>query len=787
MIRNYVKTAWRHLAKNKFYTLINIAGLTLGLICSLFIMVWVADETSYDRFHQDSGQLYQVWRNFTTDGKIDTWTSLPERVAEALQTGYPEVEDVAASMLDQQFIVTSGNTNFREKGGYASPGFFRIFSFPFLQGNPQTALQSPGNVVISASTAARLFGADWRAGRPLIGKTITVDHNRQCTITGVVRDVPQNSTLQFDVVLPIAAWIQQDEDRYRSWGYMSCAIYAKLQKDASLPAFNAKVADIMAKAGWEGTQLFLQRFGDIYLHGTYKNGQLAGGRIDYVNIFLAAGVFLLVIACINFMNLATARSSQRAREIGVRKTMGAQRVSLIVQFILESTAMAFIAFLLALALMVALLPFFDDLTGKKIALNNLNAGFLLGMMGTSLIVGVVSGSYPALYLSSFRPVIVLKGSLSKQQGTVSIRQGLVVFQFMLSILLIVSTIVVYQQLTYIRTINLGLDRANLLYVPQEGALKDNAEALMQELGKQPGIESVTTSGNNPLGKSTNTLAVGWRGKPADNKQLFYIIFGNYDFVKTMHMQLAAGRDFTRDFGADSLNFILNEEAARMMGKDVLGKRIEVYGKQGQVVGIVKNFSMTSLYSPTVPAIIPLAPTSTRYLFVRTEPGKTKEALTSLAKVCQDFNPGYPFDYSFVDQEFEQAYRTESVMGTLANLFALIALFISCLGLFGLAAFTAEQRTKEIGVRKVLGASVTNIVGLLSKGFLKPVLVAIGLASPIAWWAMNQWLQDFAYRITIEWWVFVLAGLVAVGIAVLTVSFQSIKAALVNPVKSLRSE
>lgn len=788
MFRSYLKTAVRSLVRNKVYSIINIAGLAIGMACAFFILLWVTDETSYDRFHRDSGQLYQVWRNLTTDGKIDTWTSLPERAAEAMQKDYPEVTEVVATFLSQQFVVSLGNNNLRESGGYASPGFFQLFSFPFLQGNPETALQSPGNVVITAGTAARLFGPGWQAGGQVIGKSIMLDHKKEFMIAGVVRDVPGNSTIQFDVLMPMAAWLQQDEDRFRSWGFMACSIYARLQKGTSLQAFNAKVGDLMSKGGgWTNIQLFLQPFADVHLHGTYKNGQLAGGRIEYIHIFIAAGLFLLVIACINFMNLATARSAPRAREIGVRKTMGARRPSLIIQFILESTALTFIAFLLALAFVVIFLPLFNGLTGKNVSISDLNARFLLGMLGTSLIVGVVSGSYPALYLSSFRPANVLRGNLKQQPGNVSIRKALVVFQFTLSMLLTVSTIVVYRQLNYIRTINLGMERANLLYVPQEGALRNNSEAVIHELLRRPGIANVTTCSNNPLGESTNTLSVKWIGKPADNKQLFYIIFGNYDLVRTMQMQLAEGRDFTRTFGSDTMSYIVNEEAAGLIGKDVVGKMLQVYGNKGRIVGVVKNFSMTSLYSPIVPAILLLDPKNTRYLFVRAAPGKTKEALASLETVCKQFNPGYPFDYSFVDQQFEQAYRSESVMGTLANIFAIIALFISCLGLFGLAAYTAEQRTREIGVRKVLGASVLNIAVLLSKGFITLVAIAFVIAAPLAWLLMHNWLQDFVYRINIEWWMFLVAGLLAIAFALATISFQSIRAAMANPVKSLRTE
>jgi ABC-type antimicrobial peptide transport system permease subunit len=453
----------------------------------------------------------------------------------------------------------------------------------------------------------------------------------------------------------------------------------------------------------------------------------------------------------------------------------------------ESMAMALTAFLFALGLVIALRPVFNGLTGKNLTLADLNGPFLLGLFGVSLIVGVISGSYPALYLSSFKPVAVLRGTFRQRSGTVTLRKGLVVFQFALSVLLIVSTVAVYWQLDYIRTKNLGLDREGLLYVAQEGALEDRFETVAAELVNRPGIAAVTSSGQNPLQIGNNTIGVDWDGKDADNRTLFYIILANYDFVETMGMELAAGRDFSRDFRADSMYYIVNEETARLIGGDVVGKTLEVYGDPGEIVGVVKNFSMNSLYSPIEPAIIRFAPGNIGMLFVRTELGRTREALASLERVSERFNPGYPFEYTFLDQQFEQTYRSEAVMGTLANIFAVVALFISCLGLFGLTSFTIEQRTKELGVRKVLGATVPGLVILLTSSFTKLVLAGIVLAAPMAYFVVLGWLDNFEDHVALGVEIFVLAGVVAVLVAWITVGYQSIKAALADPVKSLRYE
>ena len=794
MFRNYFTITFRNFLRMKIYSGINILGLTIGLACSFLILLWVIDETSYDRFHTNGHQIHQAWRHFITGGQTYTMPSLPRGIADEMSAEFPEAEETVITFMDQELVATSGDKNYREKGGYVGASFFRIFSFPFIHGNPETALQGMTSAVITERTARKIFGDDWEDA---LGRSITVDHRKEFTITAVLRDVPENSSLQFDILLPVEEWFAR-EKRFGGWYFMAYGVYTKLQEGTSLEEFNRKFGDIFNRHAEENDhQIFLKPFEDVYLHSFYRDGKLIGGRIEYVRIFTAVAIFILVIASINFMNLATARSSQRAREIGVRKVIGAHRRSLITQFITESVAMSFIAFLLALVIVISLLPAFNYLTGKHFTPENLNGPILIGIIGITLMVGILSGSYPALYLSSFKPVAVMRGTFKQRSGiAVLFRKGLVVFQFALSVLLIVSTVVVYLQLNYIRTKDLGLERDNLLFVPREGALVDRYEAVAQELLMQSGIASVTASGQNPLEVGNNTLSVGWDGKDPDNSQLFYIINTHYDFAETMKMELVAGRDFSRAF-ADSMAYLVNEETAKMIGgpvpigigsyRDVVGKILNVYGDKGPIVGVVKNFSMNSLYSPIEPVVIRFHLQWASQLYVRTKPGETQQALESLNTVYQKFNSDYPLQYTFLDQQFEQRYRSEQVTGKLVNIFAAIALFISCLGLFGLTSFTVEQRTKELGVRRVLGASVSGIVVMLSKDFLKLVFIGFVIATPVTWYMTNQWLQNFADRIEIGAAVFLLAGLAVILMALATVSWQSIKAAIANPVDSLRNE
>ncbi|QHV94469.1 ABC transporter permease [Spirosoma endbachense] len=784
MFRNYVKIAWRNIAKSKTFSFINVLGLALGMTSSLLILLWVQDERSIDQFHANGPRIYQVMENQQWTGNdISTTPSTPGPLALALTAEVPEVEKSVKITWQEEQLLSVGDKAYKEKGRYASPDLFQIFSFPFVQGNPKTAIVGPSSIVISEKVALKLFGRT-----DVVGRTVRVNNKDDHQVTGVVKDIPETSSLKFDFVLPETPY-EKENEWLTKWENNGIRTFALLHQNADVNVVNAKILNMVRKHDKNVTTIttFMFPYEEAYLHSKFTNGKPDGGRIEYVRLFTIVAIFLLIIACINFMNLATARSAKRAKEVGIRKVVGAERSYLVGQFVGEAVLMSLLSLLIAMILVPLLLPVFNTLTEKHISIQYTNPFYWLTLLGLALITGLVSGSYPALFLSSLQPVRVLKGTLRFNAGAVLFRQGLVVFQFSLSLLLIIGTLIAGRQVDYIRTKNLGLDRENVVYMTLEGDLSKRFDSFREELVQAPGIQSVSSSGNDPMEIGSSTIGVEWKGKPEGDKTLFTNMAVSYDFIKTMKIRLLAGRDFSKTFVTDSTNYLVNEEAARRMGmKNPVGQDLKFWSKSGKIIGLMKNFHVNSLRVAIEPLIIRLD--STNYtLLVRTHPGQTEQALKSMERLAKQFNPAYPFDYRFADESFREQYKSETLIGKLANYFAIIAIFIACLGLFGLAMFTAEQRTKEIGVRKVLGASVTSIVALLSKDFLKLVLISIFIASPLAWYAMHQWLADFAYRIDIEWWVFVLAGLLAVGIAQLTVSFQSIKAALMNPVKSLRSE
>lgn len=788
MLRNYLLTAYRNVRRQKGYAFINVAGLSIGLACSFFILLWVMHELSFNNFHKDGDRIYRVWRNVTINGEVNTWYSTPGPMAAALKNDFPEIENATHTWWGRQFVVTYGGESFREEGNYAGADFFQVFSFPLLEGNPATVLQTENSVVISEKLAAKLFGQDWRS-RSVVGKMINLDHDEDFTITGVAKDAPDNSTIKFELMVPIQEFFSENQWT-ENWGSNSFPLYVRLKEGARAADVNAKIADTVKKYNPDGLQekLFLQKFEDTYLHGEYKNGINTGGRIRLIRIFAIVALFLLVIASINFMNLATARSTQRSKEIGVRKAIGATQQSLMKQFMSETMLLAAVAFILAMTLVIGLLPVFNAVTGKHVGLTDLSPVYLAGVLAIALLTGLLAGSYPALYLSSFNPVAILRGTFRQKPSATLLRKGLVVFQFALSTLIIVSTAAVYFQIQYIMHKDLGMDRGNLVRLNWEGGIRDQYDTFRQELLKKPGIEGVTTSDTNPLSVGSNTTDPTWDGKDPQDQTLFSIINGNYDFVETMKMQMMAGRSWSRQFGADSAGYIINEQTAKAMGlKDPVGARLDFWERPGKVIGVVKDFHMSSFDSPIEPTILRLEPQNTWQVWVRTAPGRTQEALAGLEAVYKQFNPGYPFEYKFMDQEYEEMYRSVIVMGKLANIFAVIAIVISCLGLFGLASFTAERRTKEIGIRKVLGASATHLVMLLSMDFTKLVLLAFILASPVAWWLVKEYLGMFEYHVSISPLMFLGAAVAALAIAWLTVSYQSFKAASADPVKSLRSE
>ncbi|PWV45371.1 ABC transporter permease [Chitinophaga sp. S165] len=792
MLSNYIKIAWRNLVRNKTFSAINISGLALGMACSLLIILWLQDERSMDGFHANGDYLYQVYEGQSYDGKADAGYTTQGLLAEELKKVIPEIqyasglEYAAQPGIPNTFEV--GTTAGKMEGYYAGTDYLSMFSYPLLLGNPQKALNNIGDIAISRKMATFFFGTPENA----IGKSIRFENKEDLQVTAVFEDVPANSSQHFEFLRSWPAFVAQN-NWVNNWGNTSPATFIQLRKDADHNKVAAKMKDFIyrykTKIAGENIELGIQPFPEKYLHSVFKNGVPEGGRIEYVQLFTLVAIFILLIACINFMNLTTAQSAKRAKEVGLRKVIGADRSLLIGQFMGEAMLLTACAFVIAVLLAILLLPAFNTLTGKQLSLPLTQPLFWLSLIALLVLTGLTAGSYPALFLSSLSPVKVLKGGLKINGGNIFLRKGLVVFQFALSIILIISMIVIYRQMDYIQTKNLGYDRENLVYITIEGNLVSHYAHFKEEASKLPGVLSISKMRNTPTIIEHHTGNVGWAGKDPNEPASFADGIVGYDFVKTMKLQLKEGRDFSTAYGTDSTAFLLNEMAVKKIGlKDPVGQMLTWAGKQGAVIGVLKDFHFNSIHQTIDPLIVRLDEDwSWGTILVRTKAGQTKTAIAGLEKLCTALNPGFPFTYQFSDQEYTKMYKSEQVVSTLSNYFALLAIFISCLGLFGLATFTTAQRTKEIGVRKVLGASVPNITAMLSGDFLKLIIIAMILAFPLAWVFMDKWLQGFAYKIGIEWWMFALAGISTALIALLTVSYQSIRAALMNPVKSLKME
>jgi len=789
MLKNYFLIAIRNLKKNKVFSFINILGLALGMACSLLILLWVQDEKAVNAFHANGKRLYSVYERQYYDNKIDAFHSTPGLMPDEMKRVLPDVEYASAFAWPYKNTFQVGEKIQKEEGNHASADFFKIFSYPLLQGNVATALNSPVSIAISRKMANDFFGGP----RTAIGKTIRYENKKDFTVSAVFENLPEHASDKFDYLINWQFFVEEN-GWLKSWGNNGPNTFIVLRAGTDPVAFEKKIVHFLDNYNKEQNdafriQLGIQRFDDMYLRSEFKNGQITGGRIEYVRLFSIVAIFILLIACINFMNLTTARSMKRAKEIGIRKVVGAVRAALIRQFIGEAVLLAFLGVIAALILVWLALPTFNELTRKNISFPFSNINFWLSIAGLTLITGFVSGSYPAIFLSSFNPVKVLKGSLRFSSKAALFRKSLVVFQFVLSIVLIIGTIVISQQVNYIQTKNLGYDRENLIYIPLEGDLVKNYEVFKDEAMKKPGVKWISCASQAPTGIENGTGGVDWDGKQPNSVAMFTQIAIGYDFAKTLNLKLAKGRDFSKAFATDSVGYIVNEEALKKISyKDPIGKRLTFWGKKGSIVGVVKDFHFASLHEPIKPLVIRLGEKDGYgSILVRTQAGKTKQAIAGLEALCKQLNPKFPFTYQFSDEEYQKLYRSEQVISKLSGYFSFLAIFISCLGLLGLAMFTAEQRTKEIGIRKVLGASTSSLFTLLSKEFLQFVLLALVIATPAAWLMMNKWLQDYSYRINISWWIFVLAGSIAILIALATVSFQAIKAALANPVKSLRTE
>jgi predicted permease len=788
MIKNYIKTTLRSLLKNKSYSFLNIAGLAIGVTCASLIFLWVQDEMTFNHNYAKREVLYKVYENQTYEGKTSTFFGTPGPMAKAMKIEIPGIKNAARMTGDgDNQLFALGDKAITEKGNYADPEIFSMLQLPFSKGSGANAFAQLKSVVISETMAKKFFGdAD-----PM-GKSLKVNNDQAFTVTGVFKDLPKNSTYQFQWLSPMAN-IDHKQPWMNIWGANWARTLVELEPNANLTTVNQKVNRYIASKtkATNTTQCFLFAMNDWNLHNNFTDGKMNGGRIQYVKTFSFIAWIILLIACINVMNLSTARSEQRAKEVGVRKVMGAGKGKLIGQFIGEAVIMSFIAVLVAVGLIYIALPSFNNLVQKELAVNIFEPLHLIYLVTISLVTGLLSGSYPAFYLSSFNPIAVLKNiKIKSNSGSGFIRQSLVVIQFSVSIVLIIGTVIIYQQIQHVKNRSIGYNKNNLVYIQLQGKQAEHFTPIYNDLMRSGLVENATLSDNKALEIGSNNDNYSWDGKDASKNPLISWQNVSSQFISTTGLKLAAGHDFNNDPAVDSANVIINEAFAKQMGKEGrVGGIVREGGTRAlQVIGILKDYLYNDMYGTAAPLLLYNRPSGTSILSIRFKSGvNIQDALAKAGAIVKADYPGYSFEYQFIDSDFDQLFKTETLTGTLAGVFASLAIFISCLGLFGLAAYTAERRIKEIGIRKVLGASVSGLAGLLSKDFLKLVAISCLVAFPVAWLALNNWLQSYQYRIGIHWWIFALAGILAMLIALATVSFQAIKAALMNPVKSLRSE
>ena len=788
MFKNYIKTTFRNMKKHKGYSLINITGLAMGIVCCVLILLWVRDELSFDGFNEKADRLYRVVEMQIYAGGTEFPVAVtPGPLGQALKDELPELVEVMRWTGAPRFLIRRGDRMFYEDDiGMADPSLFTMFTYPLIKGDPETALTKLPSIVLSESMAEKYFGDE-----DPMGQVLRIENQFDLTVTGVMQDVPSNSHLQFDCVFPFKLQ-EMGGRRLDQWGNNSFYTYVELAENADPRIVDEKIRDYIKKHNQgSNTTLHLQAVRDIHLHSDFTADVSGHGDIKYVYIFSLVAMFVLIIACINFMNLTTARSSNRAKEVGMRKVTGAQRFDIIRQFLGESLLFVFAAFILALGLVLLLLPTFSNLSGKILSLNlGDNLDLLALLVGMAVVTGIVSGSYPALFLSSFQPVRVLKGGIKSGPRSTLFRRVLVVLQFSLSIFLIIATVVIHKQLEYISNKKLGYDKEQILFARFGTNSARFFEAFKREAQSHPGVLGLSSTDQLPILMNNSTSDVKWQGKDPNESILFHNAGVGYDFLDVMHMKLVEGRNFSKEFPSDSKEaYIVNQAAAKIMGEgSPVGKPFTQWENAGKVIGLVEDFHFKSLNTQVEPLVLRLRPAEAYgYLLVKIGGKNVSSNLKSVEEAWRKVAPQFPFESQFLDDAFDSMYRAEQRMGKLFNAFTSLAIFISCLGLLGLASFMAEQRTKEIGIRKVLGASAGNIVLLLSREFLLLVGIANVVAWPAAYYFMRQWLGNYAYYAGINLVIFAISGFLALVIALLTVSYQSLKAASANPVDSLRYE
>jgi putative ABC transport system permease protein len=789
MFQNYFKIAWRNLLRNKTFSVINVSGLAIGMASAILILLWIQNELSHDRFHAKGSRIYTLNNRDMVNGELLAWNNTPKIMGPTIKQDYPEVEDVVR-VNGSGFLFAYNDKRLNAGGYFVDAGFLDLFSFPLVKGAPGTALSSVDNIVLTEKLAKKLFD-----NKEAIGQVVNVNNSDNFVVTGILKDLPNNTAFDFEYLVTME-YLKKIGGFDSSWNSNSVQTYVLLKPGVAQQAFDAKIRDItiahLGGAGKSTNEVFTQRFEDAYLYSKSVNGRYAGSRIQTVKLFSIIAAFILLIACINFMNLSTARSEKRAKEVGIRKVSGAQKGTLVAQFLSESVLLALMSGIAAILLVQASLPGFNRLVNKALYIDFASPLFWLASFLFVVLTGVIAGSYPAFFLSSFKPVKVLKGTFKAAHALVAPRKVLVVLQFTFAIVLIICTIIITRQINHGQRRDTGYAKDMLVYVDIQGDMNKHYERIKTELLNKGAAVAVTKSMSPITQRYSDGNGYTWPGSTERDKGASFVrMASDADFIKTMGVTLLEGRDIDiQKFQSDSTAVLLNESALKAMRlENPVGKVIKGDGgRDWLVVGIIKDFIYESPYQKVSPLMVfgPAMWFST--IHFKLNPAKpVAENLRLAEAVFKQFNPQYPFEYKFVDEAYANKFDDQKRTGKLAALFAGLTIFISCLGLFGLAAYMTQNRIKEIGVRKVLGASVQSITALLSKDFIKLVMVALLIASPLAWWAMHAWLQDFEYRVSIEWWVFAAAGVVSVFIALFTVGYQAIKAALANPVESLRTE
>ncbi|WP_420387598.1 ABC transporter permease [Roseivirga sp.] len=789
MLKNFIVVALRSLRKNSLYSVINISGLSVGIACSVLILLWVKDETSFDQFIPKVDKLHQVWVNASFDGSVQSWNSVPLPTYMEMKSAHAKIVNSAVSGWGGNRLVANGDKRINIQGYYVSEEFLDMFEFPMIKGERSKVLDDPSSIVISEHLAATLF----EEGEDPIGKFLKVEDLSTLQVTGIVKDVPENSSFQFDYLIPwkhrasIQQWVRDNQD---NWGNYSFQVYVELANKTDEAEVEAGIANILTEKGQTDVprEFFLHPMSRWRLHTSFENGEEAGGQHEYVTLFSVIAMFILIIACINFMNLATARSERRAKEVGIRKTLGSRRGQLIMQFYGESILISLISYVLAMLLVLVALPSYNNLVDKHLFIDLSSSEFWIFSFLIILVTGVFSGSYPSLYLSSFNPVKTLKGKISIGKNANLPRKILVMLQFGFAIVLIISTVVILKQIDLAKSRDIGYEQEGLISMTLTEAIKDNYDVIKNELKRKNLIVNMTRSNSRITSINSNNF-LGWPGKPESQRVMFVTVVRGYDYAETMGAKMLYGRDLSKEFATDSSGIVINKAALDLMSieGDPIGTQLDLWGEKRPLVGVIDNIMMGSPYEEVRPMFMVIDDWGGSVTLRLRSTDNMQETMAGIQEVFEQYNPAYPFEYEFADEAFERKYTTINLTRKLSTIFALLTIFITGLGLFGLASYMAQQRIKEIGIRKVLGASVTNLVGLMSIGFAKLVLISFVIFAPLAYFMLKSYLQRYTIRTSLDWWIFALTGVIALAFAIVVVVNQARRAALANPASSLRTE